>query len=251
MRSSAPDARKPLCVVIPTYCERDTIGRILPKVVQHADVLVVDDHSPDGTAAVVRALGLAGVEVLEREAPRSFAGSYLDGFRRAIATGYPLVGQMDADGSHPPECLPVMAAKVAGGLDLVVGSRYVPGGRTPDWALHRRLLSRAGGIYTRLVLGLPVADPTAGYRVWRAGALAQVLQHAPDVRGYAFQIATVYIAYKLGFGIGESAITFYDRRVGQSKMGARIVLEALRTVPRLRGIGTGVVTVIGAPAARR
>jgi dolichol-phosphate mannosyltransferase len=225
-------------VVIPTYNEAETICDLLPQVTAHADVLVADDRSPDGTANVVRALGLSGVHVLERKGPRSFARSYIDGFREAIQAGYPMIGQMDADGSHPVASLPALAAQAESRFDVVLGSRYVPGGRTPGWAAYRRLLSRGGGVYVRATLRLPVADPTSGYRVWRADTLGQVLDLAPEVKGYAFQIATAYIAYRLGFSIGEVPITFQDRRAGQSKMGLPIVLEALRSVPRLRGIAS-------------
>jgi dolichol-phosphate mannosyltransferase len=226
-----------LCIVVPTYCEREALPPILPEIARYGHVLVVDDRSPDGTADAVRDLALSGVEVIVRDGPRSFAGSYADGFAWAIGRGYGLVAQMDADGSHPAHVLSIMVDAARAGRDLVIGSRYVPGGATPDWPVHRRLISRLGGAYARLWLHLPVHDPTAGLRVWRADLLQAVMARVGQPRGYAFQLETLYWAVRLGGRVGEVPIVFRDRERGRSKMSPAILMEAFVHVPRLARAG--------------
>lgn len=218
------------CVVLPTYNEAATIGEVLDGVLgvgEGVEALVVDDGSPDGTAAVVRdRMGKGRVALLERDRKSGLASAYLTGFARALEAGYDLVVEMDSDLSHRPEDLRALLAG-ARSNHLTIGSRYVPGGSIPDWSLPRRLLSRGGNVYARLLLGLPVRDATSGFRVYRADALGELVARPPASEGYAFQVELAYRAWRGGMTVGEVPITFTDREHGQSKLSRGIVVEAL------------------------
>lgn len=223
-------------VVTPTFNERDnleTLVRGLRAAVPTLEVLVVDDGSPDGTAALAHDLSasLGGVQVLERQGPRGLAPAYIDGFRHALSLGYTHLVQMDADLSHDPADVPRLLAEDA---DLALGSRYVPGGGTRRWPLHRRALSRFGSLYARLALGLPQRDLTGGFKVWRAELLARVIERPVRSTGYAFQVELTARAVRMGARVVEVPIVFTERVHGDSKMSPRIALEAAVLVPRLR-----------------
>lgn len=223
-------------VVVPTYNERENIGLLVPQIIGHnMHVVVVDDASPDGTGAVVDALAAQDprVHVLHRSGKQGLGAAYLAGFRYALAAGAPLIFEMDADFSHEPRYLPELAA-AAEAFDLVIGSRYVPGGGTTDWGIGRQLISRGGNLYARMVLGLPLADCTGGYRCYRREVLERLELDRIRSNGYGFQIEMAYRTLQRGFRVGEIPIIFPDRRVGQSKMSRQIVLEALIGVWRMR-----------------
>jgi apolipoprotein N-acyltransferase len=227
--SLGADART--LVILPTYEERATIERVLRGLLAlpaTVDVLVVDDGSPDGTADIVRAVMAADprVSLLERPRKAGLASAYQTGFRRALEAGYDLVVEMDADLSHLPEELPrLLEAAVA--ADLVIGSRYVPGGAVTNWGLGRRALSRGGNLYARLALGFPVHDATSGFRVFRRELLAHLIDGTVRSDGYGFQIELAYRAWLDGFKLVEAPITFAEREHGRSKISRRIVAEAL------------------------
>ncbi|MFI7589168.1 polyprenol monophosphomannose synthase [Spongisporangium articulatum] len=218
-------------VVVPTYQEAHTIGRLLDEVARVApalDVLVVDDDSPDGTARLVRQdRRYSGrVFLLERFGARGLAGAYRDGFAWALERGYDVVVQMDADLSHPPSALPRLIAAL-GDADVAVGSRYVAGGSTDGWTAHRRLLSRGGNLYVQTALGLHVADATSGFKAFRASALREIDVLSSGTDGYAFQIENAWRAERRGLRVWEVPIRFVDRTAGTSKMSGAIVREAL------------------------
>jgi dolichol-phosphate mannosyltransferase len=225
-------------VVIPTYNEVENLERLVERVLTHAafDVLIVDDHSPDGTGELADALAarLPGrLAVLHRPGKQGLGTAYLAGFGFALARGYPHVFEMDADFSHDPDALPMLRAGLED-ADLVLGSRYVAGGGTRNWPVARQLLSRCGSLYASLLLGLPFHDLTGGFKGFSAGVLRALDLGAIRSNGYAFQIEVTYRAYRLGFRIVECPITFADRRLGHSKMRSGIVAEALRMVWTLR-----------------
>ena len=224
----------PVLIVIPTYDEADSILTVLDRVrraAPRADVLVVDDLSPDGTADLVRRYAGTdpAVHLLSGSGKNGLGTAYRTGFRWALDRGYAAVAQMDADLSHPPERVPALLASLQD-HDVVVGSRYVAGGEVRDWPWSRRLLSRGGNAYARLVLGLPVHDVTAGFKAFRRDALLTIgaLDSVSD--GYCFQIENTWRAARSGLRIAEVPITFVDRTAGESKMSARIALEAMRRV---------------------
>ncbi|HEX9374600.1 MAG TPA: polyprenol monophosphomannose synthase [Roseiflexaceae bacterium] len=225
-------------VVVPTYNERENIGALIPRVLDlpRFRVLVVDDNSPDGTAGVVADLARAEprVGLLSRPGKQGLGTAYIAGFRRALAEGAQFIFEMDADFSHDPGYLPELLAAAETRYDLALGSRYVRGGGTVHWGALRQMISRGGNIYARVILGLPVMDATGGYRGYRRRVLETVDLDRIRSNGYSFQIEMVYRTLRAGFQIGEVPIVFPDRRVGQSKMSRRIVLEALVTVWRLR-----------------
>ncbi|MFL6022557.1 MAG: polyprenol monophosphomannose synthase [Marmoricola sp.] len=232
-------------VVIPTYDEAESVLEAIDRTLAACDahVLVVDDGSPDGTADLVLRHRSYGdrVFVLARTGKAGLGSAYRAGFAWAFERGYPVIGQMDADLSHPPEALPGMLAlsRAAGGpADLVVGSRYVPGGGTENWPLSRRLISRGGNLYVRMLLQVRVKDATAGFRVWTADALRACQVADSESTGYAFQVENTWRAVRVGLAIEEYPITFTERRLGQSKMTARIAREAMLRVLawRLNGI---------------
>ena len=218
-------------VILPTYNERATIERVLDGIAAiQADlnVLVVDDGSPDGTGALVRARAEtdARITLVERPTKSGLASAYAVGFDRAIADGYDLAVEMDSDLSHRPEELPRLL-EAARSHDLVIGSRYVPGGSVTNWSRARVALSKAGNLYARFWLGFKVHDATSGFRVYRAGALREITATPVSSDGYGFQIELVYRAWNLGLSIGEAPISFREREHGQSKISRRIVVEAL------------------------
>lgn len=220
-------------VVVPTYNERDNLATLIERVRELGyRVLVVDDGSPDGTGRVADELAGAdpGVSVLHRPAKGGLGPAYAAGFGQAIASGAPIVCQMDADFSHDPGDLPRLVAAVEAGADLAIGSRYVPGGSTPDWSLGRRVLSAGGNRYARMMLGGRTRDMTAGYRAWDVAALGALNPATCHASGYAFQVEMAWRAARQGFTIAEVPIVFRDRRVGESKMDRAIVIEAMRLV---------------------
>jgi apolipoprotein N-acyltransferase len=225
----ATDARA--AVILPTYNERDTIEEVIQRVLassERVDVLVVDDSSPDGTGDLVRKIADREPRVSLEDRPEKggLASAYLDGFVLALSRGYDLIVEMDADLSHSPEELNRLLAG-AENSHLTIGSRYVPGGRVQNWSLIRRVLSRGGNLYVRLLLGLPVRDATSGYRVYRWEALRRLITHQLRSEGYGFQIELAYRAWRRGMAVTEVPITFEERRHGHSKISRGIVLEAL------------------------
>jgi dolichol-phosphate mannosyltransferase len=225
-------------VVIPTYNERENIQRIVPQVLgaTACEVVVVDDESPDGTAGVVAAMATSDPRVhLVNHRPKMGIGpAYKAGFDCALALGADYVVQMDADLSHPPEMLPRFVEMVAGGADLVLGSRYVRGITVVNWPIERLLISYFGNAYVRRVLGLPLRDATGGFKCWRRSALEAINLGSVRSNGYAFQIEMSYRAWRRGLRIHEIPIIFMDRTTGDSKMSPRISLEALWIVWWLR-----------------
>ena len=221
-------------VVLPTYNEAQTVARVAAGVLAAGpgvDVMVVDDNSPDGTADVVMALAEQEprVRLVERSGKLGLASAYLLGFRRALEDGYDLVVEMDADLSHQPEDLPRLL-EGTGRYDLVIGSRYVPGGGVTNWSRTRLAISKAGNAYARAVLRLPVRDATSGYRAYRRPVLEALLANGTHADGYAFQIELAYRAWRAGFTVGEVPITFREREHGRSKFSRAIVAEALLKV---------------------
>jgi dolichol-phosphate mannosyltransferase len=227
-------------LILPTYNEAENVGPIVHAAraaLRDSDrILIVDDNSPDGTGAIADRLAeqLAGVEVLHRPFKEGLGRAYLAGFERALAGGAELVLEMDADFSHDPADLPRLIAAAEGGADLVLGSRYVRGGSVTDWGLLRKLISRGGSWYARVVLGLQVRDLTGGFKCFRRSVLEALDLDAVHADGYGFQIELTYGAIRAGFRVVEIPIVFRDRRVGESKMDARIALEAVWKVPALR-----------------
>jgi dolichol-phosphate mannosyltransferase len=225
-----------LLVVIPTYNELDNLGVIVSRLhdaVPVAHVLVVDDASPDGTGALADRMAAEDlrIQVLHRQGKDGLGAAYLAGFDWALQRDYQVIVQMDADGSHPPESLPAMLARLAD-ADLVIGSRYVPGGTVVNWPKHREMLSRGGNLYSRLTLGVQIRDITAGYRVFRRDVLAELVLGEVNSQGYCFQIDMAWRAVRAGFRVSEVPITFTERERGDSKMSGSIVREALWRVTR-------------------
>jgi dolichol-phosphate mannosyltransferase len=243
-------------VVLPTYNESENIDRVLRRIraaVPAATVLVVDDGSPDGTADAAELLGkeLGNIEVLRREAKAGLGSAYRAGFRWGLDRGFDACIEMDADLSHEPEALPSLVAPLADGRELVIGSRYIPGGVIPNWTWHRRLLSRGGNLYASALLGLGVADATAGFRCYAASLLTRIDLDQVRAEGYGFQIEMTYTARRAGADILEVPIRFVDRVEGESKMSALIVVEALGLVTlwglqRLVGSKRGLPEVVRA-----
>jgi dolichol-phosphate mannosyltransferase len=235
---SAPGAG--VWVVLPTYQEAENIGPISAAILEalpSATLLVVDDGSPDGTGALADGIAAADrrVTVLHRPSKQGLGRAYLDGFGRALDGGARFVVQMDADFSHDPGVLPALIGPVTdGSADLVIGSRYTAGGGVVDWGLGRRIISRGGSVFARTVLGLGPKDLTGGFKAWRAETLADVPFDGIHAGGYVFQIEMTFRADRRGARIVEVPIVFRDRRVGQSKMSRRIVVEALVVVVQLR-----------------
>ncbi|MGZ6994776.1 MAG: polyprenol monophosphomannose synthase [Acidimicrobiia bacterium] len=234
---SVPAAPLRTLVVLPTLDEAENIRAVLGRIrvaLPEGDVLVVDDGSTDGTPelAEAAAAALGQISVLRRTGPRGLGPAYRAGLGVGLAHGYDVLVQMDADLSHDPAVLPTLVAEVRRGADLVIGSRYVTGGETPGWPARRRLLSRAGGGYARLLLGLDVRDVTSGYRAYRADLVRAVDLDAVTTDGYGFQIEMTHRARRVGAVIREVPIVFRDRTAGESKMSGRIIREALLMVTR-------------------
>jgi dolichol-phosphate mannosyltransferase len=227
-------------VCLPTYNERENLepmvealGRVLDT--ERDVVLVIDDSSPDGTGEIADRLAreLPWVVVLHRAKKQGLGPAYIAGFRQALAAGAELVFEMDCDFSHDPNDVPRLI-EAAANADLVLGSRYAPGGSIDNWGVGRRIVSRAGCLYAQLVLGVRVRDLTGGFKCFRRAALEVIDLDALAARGYAFQIETTYRVLRAGLRVKEMPIRFTDRRVGESKMTRAIVAEAMWKVPKLR-----------------
>lgn len=244
-------------VIIPTYNERENIEPIIARVrasVPAADILVVDDSSPDGTGRLADALAArhANVQVLHRARKNGLGAAYLEGFGWGLARGYDRLVQMDADGSHLPEQLPRLLA-AAETADVVMGSRWVPGGEVKNWPWHRRMLSQGGSIYSRILLHLRQHDVTGGYRVYTAQALERMQLSQVESLGYCFQIDMLLHAVRAKLRVVEVPITFVERTHGTSKMSGGIVLEAMARVTAwgVTGKGAGRTPVAEPAAASR
>jgi len=238
-------------IVIPTFNEAENIEHVLDALLaavrpEAVHVLIVDDSSPDGTADLVRAHPGFGsrVHMLSRPEKDGLGGAYRQGFGWAMERGYQRVVQMDADGSHDPRAVSTLLGAPAA-ADIAIGSRYVPGGGSPGWPWRRRLVSRGGNFYVRALLRLPVRDATSGFRAYRSAQVAAQVTAGGVSSGYSFQIESTWRAARAGMHLHEVPITFVDRQLGQSKMGIRIVLEALWRVLRWR------LTPLGSATAPR
>ena len=228
-------------VVLPTYNESENIERLIRAVrsaVPGIDVLVVDDNSPDGTADIAQRIAheVAGepghIEVLRRPGKLGLGSAYREGFARVLAAGADVVVSMDVDFSHDPAVIPAMLRAIDEGADAAVGSRYVKGGGTLNWPLHRRLLSRWGNLYTGAILGVKVRDCTTGFRAYRASALTAIAPETTRAEGYAFLTELVVRLSRRNLRIVEVPILFADREYGTSKMSGRIVAESMLLVTR-------------------
>jgi dolichol-phosphate mannosyltransferase len=217
-------------VVVPTYNERENLPRVVAGLLAHDGVraLIVDDASPDGTGDVADDLAAASggrVDVMHRRGVRGLGRSYIDGLTRALATDAAYVCQMDADLSHDPQDLPRLVA-AASAADMVIGSRYVEGGRIENWPLRRRILSRGANAYIRTITGVPTHDNTSGFRCWRREALARMPLDSIVSDGYAFLVELMWQAHRAGCRITEVPITFVERRAGASKLSGGVLLES-------------------------
>jgi dolichol-phosphate mannosyltransferase len=243
-------------IVIPTYNERDNIAGLIDDVLRSApttDLLIIDDNSPDGTGQLVDEIHdrMPQVRALHRPGKQGLGTAYVRGFQYAIEQGYDLVFEMDADYSHDPQYLPQFFA-AAEQADLVIGSRYIKGGGTPNWSALRKFISGGGNRFARLMLRIPTHDCTSGYRCYRTAALRSIDLRLIRAQGYAFQVEMAYIFWKRGYRVREVPITFVDRRVGKSKMSRKIFLEAFRWVVATRFRGDPAVRhmpVLGVPAS--
>jgi dolichol-phosphate mannosyltransferase len=229
-------------VCLPTYNERENLERMLralgPVLGNGSRVLVIDDHSPDGTGELADRLAaeLGYVDVLHRPRKEGLGPAYVAGFRRALADGAELVLEMDCDFSHDPDDVRRLT-DAAAAADVVLGSRYVDGGRVENWGVVRRFVSSGGSLYARTILGVPVRDLTGGFKCYRRAVLEAIDLDAIAAQGYAFQIETTYRAIRAGFRVVEIPIRFVDREAGSSKMSKSIVAEAVWKVPALRAAG--------------
>jgi len=252
-------------VIIPTYNESENVEPIVSRVravVPDADILIVDDASPDGTGRLADALAarLPCLHVLHRPAKNGLGAAYLEAFTWGLSRGYGRLVQMDADGSHLPEQLPALLA-AADTADVVMGSRWVPGGAVRNWPWHRIVLSRGGSAYSRILLNLPQRDVTGGFRVFSASALERMQLSHVDSLGYCFQIDMLLHAVRARLRVVEVPITFIERTHGTSKMSGGIVLEAMarvtrwgltgRGIPRARQTAPAPTSRLGWPAGRR
>lgn len=225
-------------IIIPTYNELDNLQPLITEIFSHVpqtDILIVDDNSPDGTGKLADTLSADNprIHVMHREGKLGLGTAYIAGFKYAIAQQYDAAFEMDADFSHDPKYLPNFLEAIED-ADLVIGSRYIAGGGTPNWSLLRRFISGGGNIYARFMLGLPIHDCTAGYRCYRRRVLEAIDLDTIQSQGYAFQIELVYRVRKHNFKIVETPIVFLDRRVGKSKMSRKIFLEGFIFVFRTR-----------------
>ena len=229
---------KSTLIIIPTYNELENISALIEQIlgiVPNADVLVVDDNSPDGTADdVMKLFGAdARCSVLRRKGPRGLGRSLVDGYRYALAHEYARLVQMDADFSHDPKSLPRLI-NASASFDVVIGSRYCQGGGTRNWAWHRRLLSRFANRYVSLITGMTITDATSGFRCYSRRALETILANPIDAEGYSIQVEAIYRAQKTGLSITELPIIFVERREGTSKMSWKVIFESVLTPWRLR-----------------
>ena len=221
-------------IVVPTYNERENLSWILGRLresVPSVDVLVVDDGSPDGTGALADELAAADqqVSVLHRSEKAGLGAAYLHGFRVALERGYDVVGEMDADGSHQPEQLPLLLEALRG-ADLVIGSRWVSGGSVVNWPLSRKVLSVGGNVYARVLLGIPLRDVTAGYRLFRRTTLEKIDLGSVESAGYIFQTDLAFRTVRAGLTVVEVPIEFVERVRGESKMSRDVAVESLRRI---------------------
>lgn len=223
-----------ILVIIPTYNERDNItelSRAIHTACADADILFVDDNSPDGTGQIIETLKEDDprIHLLSRKKKEGLGRAYLAGFRWALEKEYEFICEMDADFSHNPAALPAFLQK-ARTADLVLGTRYLNGIRVVNWPLKRLILSMGASLYVRIITGLPYSDPTGGFKCFRRAVLETIPLDKVDSNGYSFQIEMSYRAWMMGFLIKEVPITFDERRSGQSKMNYKIISEALRLV---------------------
>lgn len=233
-RQRSIDGLGRVVVVIPTYNEASNLAWIVGRLraaQPDVDVLVVDDGSPDGTGAIADGLAAAdpAVSVVHRSAKAGLGAAYLHGFRVALDAGYDVIGEMDADGSHQPEQLDRLLEALTS-ADLVIGSRWVPGGAVVNWPLRRELLSRGGNLYVRMLLGVPVRDATAGYRLFRRGTLEKIDLDSVESTGYVFQTDMVTRTLGAGLTVREVPIEFVERVRGDSKMSGAVAAESLRRI---------------------
>jgi dolichol-phosphate mannosyltransferase len=231
-----PDDLARMVVVVPTYNEAENLEWITARLLRaapEADLLVVDDGSPDGTGAIADRIAAAEprVSVVHRTAKAGLGAAYLHGFAVALERGYDVVGEMDADGSHQPEQLHRLVAALAD-ADLVIGSRWVPGGRVVNWSRWRLALSRGGNLYARLLLGIPVRDVTAGFRLFRAATLRRIDLAGVESVGYCFQADLTLRTIRAGLRVVEVPIEFVERERGESKMDRAVAVESLRLITR-------------------
>lgn len=225
-------------IIIPTYNEYENLPPLLEAIfsyVPQTDILIVDDNSPDGTGELADKIALTDkrVHAIHRTGKLGLGTAYVTGFKYALAHDYDAAFEMDADFSHDPQYLPNFLTAIED-ADLVIGSRYIPGGATPNWSILRRFISGGGNIFARLVLGMPIRDCTAGYRCYRREVLERIDLETVESQGYGFQVELAYRVMKQGFRIVETPIVFMDRRVGKSKMSRKIVLEAFTYVLHAR-----------------
>ncbi|MDO4820759.1 MAG: polyprenol monophosphomannose synthase [Rothia sp. (in: high G+C Gram-positive bacteria)] len=223
--------------VIPTYNEKENLPIVVERLraaVPDCDILVVDDNSPDGTGQLADSMAAedSHINVLHRTVKDGLGGAYLAGFDWGLEAGYDVLVEMDADCSHQPEQLPLLLQAVESGADLAIGSRYVPGGKTKNWPLHRQILSRGANLYTRLILGTKVKDITAGYRAYRREALQKLNLEGIDSKGYVFQVDLAWRSEQAGLKIVEVPITFVEREIGSSKMDGNIIVDSMTKVTR-------------------
>lgn len=226
-------------IVTPTYNERDNVERFVRAVrarAPHADVMIVDDNSPDGTGEIADRLAAEDphVRVMHRAGKLGLGTAYVQAFEKGLAEGYELFFEMDADLSHDPDHLPSFFEAFRQGADLVIGSRNITGGRVSGWGPGRHFLSKGGSLYSRTILGLPIRDLTSGYKAFRASVLRAIDLRSVRSEGYSFQIETTFRAAQRGFVVREVPIHFVDRKVGKSKMSRRIFAEAVVMVWKLR-----------------
>ncbi len=232
-----PQVRPPIgkiVVLIPTYNERENVSLIVSRLraaVPEADVLVLDDNSPDGTGAIADRLAAddGQLRVLHRESKEGLGAAYLAGFAWALERDYDVMVEMDADGSHQPEQLRSLLVALAD-ADVVLGSRWVPGGSVVNWPIHRKVLSVGGNVYVRVLLGMPIGDATGGFRAYRASALRTLDLQKVASQGYCFQVDLAWRAIRAGLSVVEVPITFVERTIGDSKMSQDIVNESLRSI---------------------
>lgn len=226
-------------IIIPTYNERDNLKTLCDQVLAalpSADLLIVDDNSPDGTGQLADEMAAKNprIQVLHRSGKLGLGTAYIAGFRYALSKGYEFIFEMDADFSHDPVYLPALLGAAKDGAGVVIGSRRVPGGGTENWGISRQLISSGGSLYARTILGLDVRDLTSGFKCFRREVLAAIDLDAVRSNGYSFQIEMTYRAIRKGYSVAEVPIIFIDRRAGQSKMSSKIFAEAMGMVWRLR-----------------
>ncbi len=225
-------------IVVPTYNEGENLPRLIEQLEglgPGLDALVVDDNSPDGTGRLAEELAVSRpwIHVMHRPGKQGLGTAYVEGFRYALDKGYDVIGEMDADLSHNPVFLPTMLRALAN-ADLVLGSRYVPGGGVSNWGVMRKAISWGGSSYARIILGIGVRDLTGGFKLFRREVLEKLSLDTVRSNGYSFQIELTYRAVRRGYRVVEVPIIFEDRRVGKSKLSRQVVLEAMLMVPRLR-----------------